>query len=293
MGGRRIFGGLAAAFTALGAGWAAAPAHASGGGGEGPLDYVALGDSAAAGPLIPDQDPNLACLRSDRNYPAVVAEALGADLTDVTCSGARLSDLSERQYGLLPPQYRALDEETDLVTITIGGNDVDLVTRALTCLNFKPEPYGISCEERLTSGGDRIAEDVDAWEPEFGAALARIGELAPDARIVVAGYGHYIREGGCWPDQPIWGRDGDYLQRSVSHLNDALERQAGEHGAEFVDLEPVSEGHDVCAAPGDRYLEGLVPTSPAMTLHPNARGMAAFGGAIAESLGAREQAPLG
>src|SRR5690606_30751418 len=149
VGGRRIFGGLAAAFTALGAGWAAAPAHASGGGGEGPLDYVALGDSAAAGPLIPDQDPNLACLRSDRNYPAVVAEALGADLTDVTCSGARLSDLSERQYGLLPPQYRALDEETDLVTITIGGNDVDLVTRALTCLNFKPEPYGISCEERL------------------------------------------------------------------------------------------------------------------------------------------------
>lgn len=45
---------------------AAAPAEASG-----RIRYVALGDSSAAGPLIPDQI-DATCLRSDRNWPHVL-----------------------------------------------------------------------------------------------------------------------------------------------------------------------------------------------------------------------------
>ena len=37
----------------------------------------------------------------------------------------------------------------------------------------------------------------------------------------------------------------------------------------------------MCAAPQEKYLEGVLPTSVAAPLHPNARGMAAFGHAIA------------
>lgn len=250
------------------------------------LNYVALGDSAAAGPLIPDQDPEIACLRSNRNYPRVAAEALGADLTDVSCSGAKVSDFSGRQYGLLPPQYNALSEDTDLVSLTIGGNDVSLVAAALSCVNLLREPHGNSCEERFTEGGttDRIAADIDAWEPELDQALTEIRDRAPNAEIVVAGYGTYVREGGCWPTQPVWGRDADYIQGSVNRLNDTLERQTLAHGGTYVDLAEVSVGHDVCAPPSERYLEGLMPTSVAAPLHPNARGMAAFGAALAEAV---------
>ncbi len=252
-----------------------------------PLAYVALGDSAAAGPLIPNQDPNIACLRSDRNYPRVAADALGADLTDVTCSGAKVSDFSGRQFGLLAPQYDALSEETDLVSLTIGGNDVELVGAALSCVNLLREPLGLSCEERFTQGGttDRIAGDIDAWEPVLDQALTEIRDRAPHAEIVVAGYGTYVREGGCWPTQPVWGRDADYIQGSVDRLNETLERRTLAHGGTYVDLAAVSEGHDVCARPGERYLEGLLPTSVAAPLHPNARGMAAFGAALAEAVG--------
>ncbi|GGV36775.1 hypothetical protein GCM10010182_71220 [Actinomadura cremea] len=35
--------------------------------------------------------------------------------------------------------------------------------------------------------------------------------------------------------------------------------------------------------PADRYLEGLIPTSPATPLHPNAKGMAVFGAAVADA----------
>lgn len=60
-----------------------------------PSRYVALGDSYAAEPLVPPADPaDLACLRSLAGYPHVAARALGADLTDVSCSAATTGDLS-------------------------------------------------------------------------------------------------------------------------------------------------------------------------------------------------------
>ena len=52
--------------------------------------YVSLGDSYAAGPLIPPQTSlPVGCLRSDRNYPSLLAATLGAaEHVDVSCSGA-------------------------------------------------------------------------------------------------------------------------------------------------------------------------------------------------------------
>nr|WP_307849822.1 SGNH/GDSL hydrolase family protein [Saccharopolyspora sp. HNM0986] len=249
------------------------------------IDYVALGDSAAAGPLVPGPDPNLACLRSTMNYPRVAAEQLGAELTDVTCSGAEIEDFTGRQHGFLPPQFDALEETTDLVTLTIGGNDAQLVQAAVSCLNALPEPVGISCADRFTEHGDELAERIDAVTDDFAAALDGIAQRAPDAEVVVAGYGTYIRPGGCHPKEPIWARDADYLQSSVDKMNAMLAEQASAHGAEFVDTAAVSEGHDVCAAPDEKYLEGVLPTSVAAPLHPNARGMAAFGDAVADAVG--------
>src|SRR4051794_36724174 len=90
--------------------------------------YVALGDSYSAGPLIPTTDLAAGCARSDHNYPSLLARELRVrTFVDVTCSGARTADLAASQPGFgdatIPPQLRALDRRTDLVTIGIGGND--------------------------------------------------------------------------------------------------------------------------------------------------------------------------
>ncbi|MER5257791.1 SGNH/GDSL hydrolase family protein [Streptomyces sp. NPDC002855] len=246
------------------------------------MEYVAIGDSFAAGPLIPGQS-QLSCLRSGRNYPAVAAKALGARLTDVSCSGAKVSDFSGRQFGLLPPQYDALKPSTDLVTLTIGGNDVSLVSKALGCVNLLPEPTGISCADTAAAEGDPTAKAIDAWSATFGKALDEVRRRAPNARIVVAGYATYVRKDGCWPTQPLWGKDANYLQARVNQLNGVLAEQTKAHGATYVDTAAVSAGHDTCAAPSERYIEGLVPTSIAAPLHPNAQGMAAFGTAVAQA----------
>jgi lysophospholipase L1-like esterase len=251
-----------------------------------PLEYVALGDSFAAAPLVPRTDPgNVACLRSLSDYPHVAARALGARLTDVTCSGAEVTDFSDSQFGFVPPQYEALSAKTDIVSLTIGGNDTNLVTRAISCVNLVAEPLGTSCADRLTTGGhDQVAEDIDRWAPSLGGALDEIHRRAPHAKVFVVGYGTYIRKDGCFPRQPIWARDADYIQGVVNRLSGALRTQAAAHDAAFVDTVALSAGHDSCAPTGTRYIEGIVPTSQALPLHPNAAGSAAFGDALAESV---------
>ncbi|WBQ04654.1 SGNH/GDSL hydrolase family protein [Kribbella sp. CA-293567] len=246
-----------------------------------PLEYVAIGDSSAAGPLIPWQI-DLACLRSSVNYPHIAAKQLGARLTDVSCSGAVVPDFTSKQFGFVPPQFSALKLTTDLVTVAIGGNDTGLVTAALSCINLLPAPAGVSCKSRFTAGGkDQLAARITAAGPSVGAALDRIRQLSPNAKILVTGYGTYIRPNGCYPLVPVWPVDANYLQATVDRLNTMLAQQAAAHGAEYVDLRTPSIGHDACAPSSQRWLEGLVPSSIAAPLHPSQAGMAAFGRIVA------------
>ncbi|MFW3477125.1 SGNH/GDSL hydrolase family protein [Streptomyces microflavus] len=250
-----------------------------------PLDYVALGDSYAAAPLVLPVDPsNLLCLRSLADYPHIAAKALGARLTDVSCSGATAQHLTTSQYPGTKPQLNALTNDTDIVSITIGGNDTGLVTAALGCINLLPKPLGSSCAARNTKDGvDTVKARIDAWAPKIATTLNQIKQRAPHAKVFVVGYGNYIRLGGCFPTQPIWDVDATYIQGAVDHLSAALRATVRQHGATFVDTYTLGIGHDACAAPADRHIEGLVPAHIATPLHPNANGSKAIGGALASA----------
>ncbi|MER7489891.1 SGNH/GDSL hydrolase family protein [Streptomyces sp. NPDC126497] len=248
-----------------------------------PSRYVALGDSYAAAPLVPPADPAApACLRSLADYPHIAARALGAALSDVSCSAATVDHLSTSQHPGTAPQYDALTPDTDVVSVTIGANDNGLFAEALNCVNILPPPHGASCAEENTAGGtDRLGDRIDAWAPVFATVLDEIARRAPSAEVFVVGYGNYIRPGGCHPAQPFWKQDADHLQGTVNHLNAVLRQAAEEHGAVFVDTYTPGIGHDICAAPADRYIEGPVPTRAAMPLHPNATGARAAGESLA------------
>jgi hypothetical protein len=98
------------------------------------------------------------------------------------------------------------------------------------------------------------------------------------------GYGTYIRPEGCFPEQPINPRDADYFQAKVDELNARQRRLAADKKIDFFDTRVLSIGHDMCAAPDDRYFEGFVLAHPAAPLHPNSLGAAAVGNALAESI---------
>lgn len=239
-----------------------------------PIVYVALGDSFSSGAGIP---PNLAltgCLRSGANYPHLIAQALpAARFRDVTCSGATTAHLTGRQLPTVPAQFDALTPDTTLVTVGIGANDVGLVSLAVACLNVAPPPFGVSCAADPATGPDTYTPRVDRLASTYGALVDEIRRRAPLARTVLVGYPTTIRAGGCPGVQPIWPEDADYIQSLVTRVNATM---AGTAGVTFVDLEPSTHGHDACATPAERWVEGAVPVSLAapIPLHPNAAGHA-------------------
>jgi hypothetical protein len=52
-----------------------------------------------------------------------------------------------------------------------------------------------------------------------------------------------------------------------------------------VDTYRPSVGHDVCQPPGTKWVEGVLPTAPAFSVHPNALGMQATARAVLGQLG--------
>jgi lysophospholipase L1-like esterase len=247
--------------------------------------YVALGDSAAAGPLIPLPDLSApGCLRSTANYPKLAAARLGVPITDVTCSGAVTADLTSPQstdLGTVPPQFDALGPGTTLVTVQIGGNDAGLVGLALSCVNLLPPPFGTSCRDTNTAGGrDVYGERIAGLAPRIAAVLDGIHQRAPGARVLVVGYTTYLRPNGCYPRVPLWARDANYIQAKIDQLNQVLADAAPAHGASYVDIRTPGIGKDVCASPSIRWVEPLVPQNVAAPLHPNATGMIGMAGVV-------------
>ncbi|MBE1499026.1 lysophospholipase L1-like esterase [Amycolatopsis lexingtonensis] len=253
----------------------APPDGADTGGGSG--RYVALGDSYTSSPRTGRQAGTPAgCQRSDDNYPHLVSAKLKpAQFADVSCGGATTAHLTAPQKtddGTNPAQLDAVTKDTTLVTLGIGGNDVGFFAYAAGCTTA--HSTASPCKDKLTAGGhDQLAERIDAAAPKVGAILDRIHTKAPKAKVVVVGYPTVLPDGdGCWPVLPFGSGDIAYFREALGKLNKMLEDQADSHRAGYADTATPGKGHDVCSASDTRWVEGLLPASPAAPLHPNARG---------------------
>jgi hypothetical protein len=270
---------------------AAAALVAPGGGAEArPGDqYVALGDSFTAGPLIPTPVAPLGCLKSNRNYPNLVNGTLGgASFVDVSCSGAATRDMFYPQPitgGSNPAQLSAVSASTTLVTIGIGGNDIGFTEIIQNCATLNP--FATPCRDRYTAGGvDEISRRINATAPNVAAVLGEIRQRAANARVFVVGYPQILpdRGFGCWPTMPIGFGDVSYLRAKAKELNQMLRTQAANAGVGYVDTYAPSEGRSACASPTTRWVEPLVPASAAAPVHPNGRGMAGVAAVVAPAV---------
>jgi lysophospholipase L1-like esterase len=260
------------AAAAVVAGVAVAPAASAGE----PLDYVALGDSysAASGVLPPDPSAAPQCLRSTRNYPHDIAAATGAQLTDVTCGGADTGDFAGSQYQGVPPQLDALHPGTELVTMTIGGNDSNVfISSILECgtLGASTLGQGSPCRDRYGSSFEDTIRN--STYPALVQALQAVRDRAPDAQVAILGYPWILpATGGCFDKMPVAEGDVPYLRGVQATLNDAVRRAAEATGAIYVDMSRVSEGHDACQALGVRWIEPVLQGTNPVIVHPNALG---------------------
>jgi lysophospholipase L1-like esterase len=241
-------------------------------------NYVALGDSYAAGPLIPNPILPLGCLKSDHNYAHLAAPSIGLTLRDASCSGAKTNDMTNPQNvepdGPNPPQLNSLDATTTVVSLTIGGNDIGFSEVAQGCITLNP--FSTPCKDKYDSGGkDQLAERIEATAPKVAAVLQGIHTRAPSAKIYVVNYPAIFPETGlgCWPQMPIGFGDVPYLRSTEQRLNSMLATQAAANGATLVSWYTASIGHDACKSSSTRWVEPLVPGELAAPIHPNKAGM--------------------
>ncbi len=235
------------------------------------IDYVALGDSFSAGPFVGTMrtDPE-GCARSRDNYPAFLADWLDvASYTDVSCSAAVTSDLYAPMRMLdgntTGPQLGALSADTDLVTLGIGGNDFDIYSGLIRC---QEGATAVCAVDQLRSDAGKVAGRITQ-------AVRRIRKAAPEATVYVVGYPDILpTEGTC----RAVGVSADVLgpvTKIAGLLNASLRKGARAAGASYVDMEAVSDGHDVCAkgrawVNGPRFRAGI-----AAPFHPKINGMRA------------------
>ena len=242
--------------------------------------YVAMGSSCAAGTGINGSKPGTPqrCGRSASNYATLLADKLGLALDDQTCGGATTAHILG-PWNELPAQAEAVNADTRLVTITIGGNDLGYV------MNL----YAATCNEAsMTVQGSRRpcpalrppkAEDYARLEASLRAITRDLRRRAPRARVIFVQYVRLVPDSPCAeaqlsPEGALVNRDiGEQLARVTA-------RAALAEGAEVLPVDQLSRGHTLCDA--EKWSVGIRtagPEGPA-PWHPTAAGHAA----IAEAL---------
>jgi lysophospholipase L1-like esterase len=217
--------------------------------------YVALGDSYTAAPMVgPTTDLADGCFRSRENYPALVAERLSLELRDVSCGGATTGDLVRPQEtmigGTVPSQLDAVSADTELVTVSLGGNDFGLFASLVRGCRWAgtPDRTGGTC---AGSEGLDDAMEVQRTTERIGrrlrAGIEAVRERAPGARVVVVGYPQIAPARGACAELPVARSDAALARRVNVLLTEELEAAAADAGVDYVDVFAATEGHDLCS----------------------------------------------
>ncbi|MGH4026025.1 MAG: SGNH/GDSL hydrolase family protein [Pseudonocardiaceae bacterium] len=219
-------------------------------------DYVAVGDSYASGTGTRAYDPDSGgCQRSSFAYPQLWAQAHSTSSFSFTaCSGATT--------GQLAGQLGALSPDTDLVTVSIGGNDAGFGSVMVTCQLRGPA----ACDRAITDAQRFIAEQLPG---RLDSAYAAISERADAAQVVVLGYPQLFETGRCVTSIDAGRRA--RLNTVADQLAAVTADRAAATGFTFADTRSVFAGHRVCAP--DPWING--PSWPIQeSYHPGRAGHA-------------------
>ena len=189
LGGRFLSGLITAVITAGFATVGVLPAVAD----SATVQYVALGDSYAAGQAA-GSFPN--CPHSPNGYPALLDSEQSIHLrANPTCSGAMTISVADTQLS-------ALNRGTRLVTLTVGGADLDVSGVLTACTAVPP----VDCEDAINDALALLAVPPGG-ESVLGGRLtdlyADITDAAPKALVVVTGYPHLFSPAPSDPDLAI------------------------------------------------------------------------------------------
>ncbi|MDQ1289381.1 MAG: hypothetical protein QG622_2947 [Actinomycetota bacterium] len=219
---------------------------------------VVVGDSFAAGVGTGRYDlAGRPCLRSSQAYGPLLATRLDGNLTFLACSGAKMNEVVRKQIPKIP-------RETDLVLITMGGNDTGFMPVLSVCTLASDDE---TCRTAVRVGK---AAAVTVVPVQLAAAVMLSRRRAPRARIVVVGYPKLFETGRCTaafvPNQ--WRRK--LLNEGADLLNNALRSASRSLEVGYVDVGRQFVGHGICAPEGKAWINP--PGSGPDSYHPTPTG---------------------
>ena len=243
---RRLLGALLAVVLLGAAGAANARAES----------YVALGDSYSSGTGTRDYSYNSTCQRGPYAYPALIdIDRPNTTLTFKACSGAKTGDV-------LASQVTALTASTNIVTITIGGNDAGFSSVITQCAL----PWPFTCDGDITTAQNYIRNTLPA---KLDSVYTSIRSRSPSATVVVLGYPRLFMGVDCNAGTFFSSSELTKLNTTADILRDMTRGRAQAAGFTFKDAIPPFTGHAVCSS--TEWLNGLSsPTGD--SYHPNRNG---------------------
>ncbi|MFQ4149124.1 SGNH/GDSL hydrolase family protein [Arthrobacter sp. LAPM80] len=239
------------------AGFAGAPAMAQTPTTQWTINYTVLGDSFSAGSGGGDE-AYVPCGQSPNGYGNDVAAATHATLTNLACSG-----FTTDQVRTLEVPYLASD--TQLVTLTAGGNDVGWATTVAACLD--PASTTAMCTSAISSSVQLMTK----LPTKVTALLKAVKAKAPGARVLYLGYPrlfepHNMPALGFTPTQVTGAKA---LNAAADLLNGILAFSALSNRTAFVPVAYLFSGHGIpSASPWLNYPGGPNPYA----FHPTAEG---------------------
>lgn len=240
--------GLLSAVAAVVVGATAIPAQAA------DVNYVALGDSYSSGTGTReyfDED----CQRSEHAYGSQVAAEQGYNLDLAACSGDVINDVRDTQMS-------HLSKDTDLVTMSIGGNDTGWADVVKSCA--KPWPW--KCWDDIDSAEAFIKDKLPG---QLDGLYTQISQAAPNAHVIIVGYPRLFNDESCNVITRISAEERDKLNVAADHLSNAIGSVATNHSFDYANPVTPFSGHAICD--DQEWLNGLsVPVGE--SFHPNQLG---------------------
>ncbi|HWD11519.1 MAG TPA: SGNH/GDSL hydrolase family protein [Solirubrobacteraceae bacterium] len=218
--------------------------------------YVDLGDSYASGVgTRVFYESSGSCKRSPEAYGPKVAAAKAYSLNFEACSGAKTTDVNEKQLG-------NLKSTTALVTISIGGNDAGFSNVILNCAL-----YYFTCGSAINEANSYIATKLGGV---LDTTYNNIRSRATTAHVVVLGYPHLFTDTGTTCNVNFLTSSNEKkLNETGDKLDAKLKERAGAHGFTFVDPRSAFKPHAVCSS--EEWLNGQ--SNPLEeSYHPNVKG---------------------
>lgn len=239
------------------------------------VDYVALGDSYAAGVGAGFNDTDT-CRQSSLSYPELLDAVKHVKLiTDASCSGATTADVLGQLAALKP------NKDIDLVTLTVGANDLGGAGVVAACALSFTSPQ---CQDALAAAIALMTPPSPGVPSPLGERLATtfatVAAAAPDATILVTGYALLFETP---PDTDPTYAAIVTINTATAALNATIQgavQQVAAAGVDirYVDVATAFAGHGIGSP--DPWINATGPDA----FHPTAAGYVAYAAAIRAAL---------